>query len=113
MLPYPTVPYDNLSIALRASTAGGSECKALTNDTSRCWLFPDNDTRTWADAAQTCIGLDGHLLVFNDTELQDELKQEAENSLSVGSWWIGLKNTLLTLQWQTHLGQAFGTLLLA
>ena len=66
------------------------ECKEYGTVTGRCWLFAEN-LQTWAEAAQTCIGLGGHLAVEYDTDIQYSLAREAARL--GGTWWIGLRRS--------------------
>ena len=70
-----------------------SECLHLTNDPSTCWLFVDDVTTTWGGAAQTCIGLRGHLAIEHDNTVRGVILAELANRAFARKYWMGMRNS--------------------
>ena len=68
-----------------------SECKQLTSDPTRCWLFLGDTRQTWGGASQTCISFGGHLAVEYDRDLHNAIAQEVATAGANRGWWIGIR----------------------
>ena len=81
-------------ISLICLPATRSECLHLTNDPSTCWLFVEDVTTTWGGAAQTCIGLRGHLAIELDNTIRGVILAELQaNRAFARKYWMGMRNS--------------------
>ena len=70
-----------------------TECKRLTNDPTRCWLFLSDTKQTWGGASQNCISFGGNLAIEYDQDLHTAIAREAASYGREHNWWIGVRGT--------------------
>ena len=73
------------------SDAITSECKYLTADVFKCWIFAGNTSVTWALASEMCSVLGGRLAVDSDADTQRALTQEVARFPRSDTWWTALR----------------------
>ena len=88
------------SILCPAAAELTRDCKYLTSEASRCWLFVDDAQVTWTAAAQLCAGVGGKLATEEDSAVRDALVKEMARRSSVSRWWTGLRLSALD-RWRT------------